>query len=322
MFPGTQIAINYKLILFMSDIKLPEVELNIYSKSDPVEVTVVENYVVTKESSPNIVRHITFDVSGTELVDRVKVGQSVGVLPPGKDEKGKAHRLRLYSVSSPSSGEKGEKHLISTTVKRTIEELDSKLYLGVASNYLADLKPGDKVRVTGPSGRRFLLPEKSKDFNYIFFATGTGIAPFRGMIQELFEQDYSNECALVFGCPYRTDVLYADYFEDMDEKYDHFHYMVSVSREDRRKDGSKYYVQTKLDDENKLLSPILEKDNTLIYICGMKGMETGIYTKLLRQGHAEYLEIRKELPEDLSEIPNKKFKRFIKPGPRIFEEVY
>jgi ferredoxin--NADP+ reductase len=116
----------------MSEINLPEVELNIYSKNDPVEVTVVENYVVTKESSPNIVRHITFDVSGTELVDRVKVGQSVGVLPPGKDEKGKAHRLRLYSVSSPSSGEKGEKHLISTTVKRTIEELDNKLYLGVA----------------------------------------------------------------------------------------------------------------------------------------------------------------------------------------------
>lgn len=306
----------------MSEINLPEVELNIYSKNDPVEVTVVENYVVTKESSPNIVRHITFDVSGTELVDRVKVGQSVGVLPPGKDEKGKAHRLRLYSVSSPSSGEKGEKHLISTTVKRTIEELDNKLYLGVASNYLADLKPGDKVRVTGPSGRRFLLPENSQDFNYIFFATGTGIAPFRGMIQELFEKDFSNECALIFGCPYRTDVLYADFFEDMDEKYDHFHYLISVSREDRRQDGSKYYVQTKLDDEKELLRPILAKENTLIYICGMKGMETGIYTKLINQGHPEYLEIRKELPEDLSTIPGNKFKRFIKPGPRIFEEVY
>lgn len=306
----------------MSEINLPEVDLNIYSKNEPVEVTVVENYVVTKESSPNIVRHITFDISGTELVERVRVGQSIGVLPPGKDEKGKPHKLRLYSVSSPSSGEKGEKHLVSTTVKRTIEELDNKIYLGVASNYLADLKPGDKVLVTGPSGRRFLLPKNAKDFNYIFFATGTGIAPFRGMIQELFDGGFDNECVLIFGCPYRTDVLYADYFENLDKENSHFHYLISISREDRRKDGSKYYVQTNLEDNKELLGPILAKDNTLLYICGMKGMETGIYNQLVEQGFTDYLEIKKELPEDLNEIPDKKYKRFIKPGARTFEEVY
>ena len=306
----------------MSEIKLPEVELNIYSKKEPVEVTVVENHVATKDSSPNFVRHITFDISGTELVDNIKVGQSLGVLPPGKDERGRPHKLRLYSVSSPSSGEKGKKHLISTTVKRTVEELESKIYLGVASNYLADLKPGDKVKVTGPSGRRFLLPENAKDFNYIFFATGTGIAPFRGMIQELFEQDYQNECVLVFGCPYRTDLLYADFFEEMDQNKIKFHYLPCISREDRREDGSKYYVQTMLDERNDLLAPILAKDNTLIYICGMKGMETGIYLQLLSQGFKDYLEIRKELPENLHDIPKDKFKRFIKPSVRVFEEVY
>ncbi|MEX0944534.1 MAG: FAD-binding oxidoreductase, partial [Balneolaceae bacterium] len=234
----------------MSDIKLPEVELNIYSKNTPIEVTVVENYVATKESSPNFVRHITFDISGTELVNRVKVGQSIGILPPGVDSStGKPHKMRLYSVSSPSSGEKGEKHLISTTVKRTVEELENKIYLGVASNHLADLKPGDKVKMTGPSGRRFLLPENAQDFNYIFFATGTGIAPFRGMIYELFESEYKNKCALIFGCSYRTDLLYADFFEKMDEDHPEFYYIKSISREDRREDGSKFYVQSMLEEE-------------------------------------------------------------------------
>jgi ferredoxin--NADP+ reductase len=197
----------------MAEIKLPEVELNIYSPKNPVEVTVVENYIITRESSPNFVRHLTFDVSGTELEGRVMVGQSIGILPPGQNEKGRPHKLRLYSVSSPSAGENGKSNLISTTVKRTIEEFDNKLYTGIASNYLADLQPGDKVMMTGPSGKRFLMPENAKDFNYIFFATGTGIAPFRGMIMELFEKgDYQNECTLVFGCPYRTDLLYSDYF--------------------------------------------------------------------------------------------------------------
>lgn len=306
----------------MSEIKLPEVELNIYSPRDPVEATIVENYIVTKESSPNFVRHITFDISNTDLVGRVRVGQSVGILPPGQDNNGRDHKLRLYSVSSPTSGEGGEMHLISTTVKRTIDEFEERIYLGVASNYLADLKPGDKVKMTGPSGRRFLLPQNSREFNYIFFATGTGIAPFRGMIQELFEEEYKNDCVLVFGCPYRTDLLYPDYFEEMGKKQKNFHYLKCISREARRSDGTKCYVQTTLIDEVELLSPLLKKENTLIYICGMKGMETGIYTKLLKQGFTEYLDIRKELPEDLNDIPKGKFKRYIKPATRIFEEVY
>lgn len=307
----------------MAEITIPEVELNIYSPKEPVEVTVVENYIVTKETSPNFVRHITFDVSGTELENRVRVGQSIGILPPGKNEKGRNHKLRLYSVSSPSDGEGGKPHLISTTVKRTIEELDNKLYLGVASNYLADLQPGDKVKMTGPSGKRFLLPENAKDFNYLFFATGTGIAPFRGMIMELFENgDYHNECALIFGCPYRTDLLYSGYFEQMENEYDNFHYLKSISRENRRNDGSKHYVQSKILDEEELLLPILQKKNTLVYICGLKGMETGIYKELLRLGLEDYLDIRKQLPEDLNEIPRDEVKKYMKPSVRTFEEVY
>lgn len=307
----------------MSEIKLPEVELNIYSKNSPVEVTVVENYVATKESSPNYVRHVTFDISGTDFVDRVRVGQSIGILPPGVDlGTGKPHKLRLYSVSSPTKGEKGQKHLISTTVKRTVEELENKIYLGVASNYLADLVPGDKVLMTGPSGRRFLLPENSADFNYLFFATGTGIAPFRGMIQELYEEKFMNNIALIFGCSYRTDLLYSDYFENLDREQSDFHYIPSISREDRREDGSKYYVQSMLDEKRDILSTLLGKSNTLIYICGMKGMETGIYKVLISQGYTDYLDVKKELPENINDIADDELRKYVKPGVRVFEEVY
>ncbi len=307
----------------MAEIKLPEVELNIYSPKNPVEVTVVENYIITRESSPNFVRHITFDVSGTELEGRVMVGQSIGILPPGQNEKGRPHKLRLYSVSSPSAGENGKSNLISTTVKRTIEEFNNKLYTGIASNYLADLQPGDKVMMTGPSGKRFLMPENAKEFNYIFFATGTGIAPFRGMIMELFEKgDYQNECTLVFGCPYRTDLLYSDFFEKMAHEHSNFHYLKSISREARRGDGSKHYVQNKIEDEEELLLPILKQENTLIYICGLKGMESGIYRELLQRGLTGYFDIRKELPEDINEIPRDDLKKYIKPSVRTFEEVY
>jgi ferredoxin--NADP+ reductase len=103
---------------------------------------------------------------------------------------------------------------------------------------------------------------------------------------------------------------------------DNFHYLKSISREARRKDGSKFYVQSQLEDEEDLLSPMLQKDNTLIYICGMKGMEIGIYKQLVRLNLLDYVDIRKELPDLLDEIPSDKFKRYIKSADRTFEEVY
>lgn len=308
----------------MPEIKLPEVELNIYSPKNPVEVPIVENWICSKEASPNFVRHVTFDISGTDLEGRVQVGQSVGILPPGVDENGRPHKLRLYSVSSPTKGENGEGNLVSTTVKRTIEELDgNKLYLGVCSNYLADLKPGDTVKMTGPSGRRFLLPENAKDFNYIFFATGTGIAPYRGMVMELMEKGIENEIVLVFGCPYRTDLLYPDYFEPLDQEHDNFRYLPYISREGRREDGSKKYVQACLQDDADLMDPILKKENTLLYICGLKGMESGIYRTLARKGFEEYLDIREPaIEKEPDEWDENDLKRYVKPSDRTFVEVY
>ena len=308
----------------MPEIKLPEVELNIYTPKDPVEVPIVENRICSKEASPNFVRHVTFDISGTDLEGRVRVGQSIGILPPGENEKGRPYKLRLYSVSSPSSGEQGESKLISTTVKRTIEELDNnKLYLGVCSNYLADLKPGDTVKMTGPSGRRFLLPENANDFNYLFFATGTGIAPYRGMIMELMEGGIENEVLLVFGCPYRTDLLYPDYFEPLDKARENFHYLPYISREDRRANGSKRYVQTCLEDDSDITDPILEKENTLLYICGLKGMESGIYRTLANKGFKEYLDVREPaIEKEPDDWDDNDLKRYVKPSARTFVEVY
>ena len=308
----------------MPEIKLPEVELNIYTPRDWVEVPVTENYICTKGASSNFVRHVTFDISGTDLVDCVRVGQSIGILPPGENKRGRPHKLRLYSVSSPTEGEGGKPHLISTTVKRTIEELDNNdLFLGVCSNYLANLQPGDKVKMTGPSGRRFLLPENADNFNYVFFATGTGIAPYRGMIMELLQSGITNDIVLVFGCPYRTDLLYADYFEPLDEKHPNFHYLPYISREARRADGSKKYVQTCLWDARELLDPILEKDNTLMYICGLKGMEAGIYRALGRKGLNGYLDIRDPAAQKTPDEWNEKdLKRYVKPSTRTFVEVY
>lgn len=308
------------------EIKFPDVSVNLYKPKNPVEVPIVENRIATMQSSPNFIRHISFDVSGTELEGNVRAGQSIGIVPEGLTERnGKPAKVRLYSVAAPTKGEDGEGKIISTTVKRLVDEdpESQDLHLGLCSNYLCSLKPGDTVKMTGPNGKKFVLPENSEDFNYIFFATGTGIAPYRGMITDLLEKGVKNDIILVFGCPYRSDLLYSDYFEDLANRYDNFHYLKSISREDPREDGSKHYVQYKLLDAWELMNPVLLKDNTLIYICGLKGMELGLYKLLAQQGYEGYL----KLSDEVADKPPYKWetedlKKNVRPSHRTFLEVY
>ena len=305
------------------EIILPEVEINLFTPKKPTTATIAENYICTDDSSPNVIRHITIDLSGSGLEGTFRSGQSIGILPPGENEKGKPHKLRLYSVSSPSKGEQGQAHLVSTTVKRANEEVNGVFYTGVCSNYLSNLKPGDSVTITGPSGKRYLLPENSEEFNYVFFATGTGVAPFRGMIMELIEAGHKEQIVLVFGCPYRTDLLYREYFEGLASAHSNVHYLTMISREGRREDGSKKYVQTAIEDYTELLSPILAANNTLVYLCGMKGMQTGIYEQLAKQGLMDYLSLRGDLSEkDPKDWTWEELKTKVKPSGRTFEEVY
>jgi ferredoxin--NADP+ reductase len=306
-------------------IPLPEVEINLVKVKSPVEATIKESWIATDGSSPNYIRHITFDVSGTELEGKFVAGQSIGVLAPGEDEHGKAHKLRLYSVSSPTGGEGGQPHLVSTTVKRVIDEHweTQQLFTGVCSNYLCSLKPGDKVMVTGPSGKSFVLPENPEKYHYVFFATGTGVAPFRAMVLDLLKQKVKSKIALVFGCPYRTDLLYYKDFVRLDKVHDNFHYITAISREGSRADGTKPYVQTTIDDHQNVLHPILSQSNTLIYICGLKGMETGIYTSLLRHGFKDYCKLNPELEaKDPGSWTREEIHSGIKASYRTFEEVY
>ncbi|MEX2600055.1 MAG: hypothetical protein WD355_00325 [Balneolaceae bacterium] len=303
----------------------PDVDINTYKPNDPVRVPITKSEIVTDSASPNFVRHIEFDLSGTELENRVIPGQSLGILADGKDENGRDHKVRLYSTCSPTGGEDGNGKIYATTVKRVIDEHweSQHLFLGVCSNYLCDRKSGDEILMTGPSGKRFLLPENPEDYNYIFLSTGTGIAPFRGMVIDLMRSGTKRDIVLAFGCPYRTDILYKGLFEKYAETHSNFHYLTSVSREDPRTDGSKPYVQYSLIDKHELMEPILSQENTLIYVCGLKGMETGIYQILGQMGLFGYMRIKEKLQEkNPLNWTREDVKKNIRPGNRMFLEVY
>src|SRR3546814_10273592 len=91
--------------------------------------------------------------------DLVLEGQSIAIFPPGTDDAGRAYHARQYSIASPRDGERPRYNNLSLTVKRVDVDYDGKPTRGVCSNYLCDLKKNDTVRVIGPFGNTFLMPD-------------------------------------------------------------------------------------------------------------------------------------------------------------------
>ncbi|MGD8830683.1 MAG: hypothetical protein PVF57_08775 [Pseudomonadales bacterium] len=311
--------------------RIPGAALNLVRSRRPVTARVVSNESCLKGKSASFVRHLVLDVGGTPLAGCFLPGQSFGVLAPGTDEDGRPHKVRLYSIASPSWGEDGAGCHLSTTPKRLIDEFtpqrpeddptDHRLFLGVCSNYLCDLRAGDPVRICGPSGRRFLLPENPDDHDYLFLATGTGIAPFRGMLLELLEG--STECRssidLVMGVPYTTDLLYDDLFRELSARHANFRYHTAISRA-----ANGRYVSDCLLDQAGRFAPLLAGDRTLIYQCGVLGMQYGVYRVLAELGlEAGYVRIgeplRKQPPAEWTVAG---MARHAKPTARCLLELY
>ena len=312
-----------------------EVDMHLVPPTAPVTATVAKNELCMKGKSSSFVRHVCIDVGGTPLEGTFRAGQSFGIVPPGDGHNGKPHKVRLYSIASPTGGEDGSGRILSTTCKRVIDEYqpaneedDNRgLFLGVCSNYVCDLKPGDKVQVTGPVGKRFVLPKEPARHDYLMLATGTGIAPFRGMILDLLrgpEGPVSSDIHLVMGAPYRSDLLYHDLLMELSEKHPNFHYHTVISRELRPDGTPQGYIHHFLDREVHLHEDLLRRDRTLIYVCGLAGMQTGVFQAMAGLGvGGPYLKVKDELagtaPQDWKSAD---IKRYVRPTHRCMLEVY
>ncbi len=308
---------------------LPDVKMHAVRPTEPVLATITKNERATvSKKTASFIRQVEFDVSGTPLEKICNPGQAIGVLAEGTDASGKPHKVRLYSLSSPKDGIDGNGKIYSVTVKRSIDEHwdNGKLFLGVASNYLCDRQVGDKIKVSGPNGKRFLLPADPNKHDYMFFATGTGIAPFRGMIIDLAKQKCTSKITLIMGAPHASDLLYHDFFLDMQSKNPNFTYLTAISREKQADGHDQLYVQDRLRTNRDQLLAQITSERNLFYICGLAGMELGIFQQLamMLQGSTleQYLQCDPQALRDIRHWKREMLHKEIRPTRRFLMEVY
>ncbi|MCB2069452.1 MAG: benzoyl-CoA oxygenase, partial [Ottowia sp.] len=206
-------------------------------------------------------------------------GQSIGIIPPGVDERGKPHHPRQYSIASPRNGERPGYNNLSLTIKRVLEDHDGKPVRGVASNYMCDLKVGDKVQVTGPFGTSFLMPNHPKS-HIVMICTGTGSAPMRAMTEWRRRLRKSGKfeggkLMLFFGARTKEELPYFGPLQGLPKDFIDINFAFS-----RTQGQPKRYVQDLMRERAADLVPLLRDSNTFIYVCGLKSMEEGVVLAL------------------------------------------
>jgi len=286
--------------------KHADVPVNIYRPKTPYEGTVIENYSLLKEGAIGRVNHITFDLKDSDPFLNYVEGQSIGIMPAGEDANGKPHKLRLFSIASTRHGDDFNGNTVSLCVRQLQYEKDGETINGVCSTYLCDIKPGDKVKITGPVGKEMLLPDE-EDANIVMLATGTGIAPMRAYLRRMFEPtekeknkwNFKGKAWLFMGAPKSANLLYEEDLQRyIAENPDNFKYTKAISREQQNTKGGRMYIQDRVLESANELFNMIEDEKTHIYLCGLKGMEPGIdeaMTKAAEEKGLNWSELRPQL---------------------------
>ena len=239
-------------------------KINLYNRSRPAVATVTGNFRLTAPDADNDVRHIILDFGDTSFP--VLEGQSIGIIPPGGDAvRQAASHPALFGRRAPRDGEKPK-----PTISRSPSSASR---TGVCSNYVCDLKKGDKVQVTGPFGATFLMPD-DPSANILMICTGTGSAPFRGFTERRRRamRDAPGRMMLFFGARRPEELPYFGPLQKVpDDVAAQTLRLFAHSRASRRP-----MCRTACGRPRRRSRPSSTNDKTHIYLCGLKGMEGGV----------------------------------------------
>ena len=113
---------------------------------------------------------------------------------------------------------------------------------GIASSYIFSLKPGDKVRMSGPYGDFHPIFDSKAEMMWI--GGGAGMAPLRAQIMHMTKtlKTTDREMHYFYGARALNEVFYLDDFLQLEKEFPNFHFHLALDRPDPAADaaGVKY----------------------------------------------------------------------------------
>lgn len=134
---------------------------------------------------------------------------------------------------------------------------------------------GTTIRFKGPDGT-FTLRESSVDKDLVFICTGTGVAPFRSMIWDIYKRQLPHKnIHLIFGGRTEGDILFREEFAFLEKNLPNFRFDAALSRAPNWT-GPKGYVHPVYTEGYKNV-----RSDVHFYICGWSKMIDDAVAKLI-----------------------------------------
>ncbi|MEQ7917599.1 bifunctional nitrate reductase/sulfite reductase flavoprotein subunit alpha [Xanthomonas sp. WHRI 1810A] len=163
---------------------------------------------------------------------------------------------RSYSIASSAKAHPDEVHLTVSTVRYGKRK-------GVSSTFLADRAEQDQVPIFLQPSKHFRVPDDG-EVPMIMIGPGTGVAPFRGFLQERQVRGDRGRNWLFFGEQHQaTDFYYRDELQGMHSDG----LLTRLSLAFSRDQGEKIYVQHRIEQQGAELWRWLQ-EGARLYVCG------------------------------------------------------
>ncbi len=132
---------------------------------------------------------------------------------------------RAYSMANHPA--EGNRVMLNVRIATPPPQLWNDVPPGLASSYIFNLKPGDKVTISGPYGEFFI---KDSDREMVYIGGGAGMAPMRSHLYHLFKTlKTGRKVSFWYGARSLREMFYDDEFKKIAESFPNFNYNVALS---------------------------------------------------------------------------------------------
>jgi sulfite reductase alpha subunit-like flavoprotein len=167
-------------------------------------------------------------------------------------------KFREFSIASSLNVVPNEIHLLMAVVQYKTRIREPRT--GLCSNFLSRVKPRDSVRVWINKGS-LVVPIDSTPV--VMIGPGTGVAPFRSIIQERISKGFMDN-TLFFGCRYsKRDYFFQEDWREYQERGG-LNLITAFSRDQERK----VYVQHRMREHSQHLFDLIAEKDAVILVAG------------------------------------------------------
>jgi ferredoxin--NADP+ reductase len=237
----------------------------------PVSEAVVTESVRITPPERDEVRRIRLRIDDPAF--RFSVGQSIGVMVPGPHPLGNQFHMRRYSIASGHTDQASDAIELELLVRRCfyVDEINGEQYPGIASHYLCDADVGQRIAITGPYRSPFRMPA-DENANLLMIGTGTGVAPFRAFVQELYRDkgSWKGQVRLYYGARNGMDLLYGNDVEgDLSNYYDEASFKAFGAMISRPRASDSDMLKAAVEGHAAEVWELMQDPSTYVYLSGL-----------------------------------------------------